>query len=1448
MRTPLHLALLLTLATAATPQQGTLDPWPPGQGINGSIGEDAAVVRTPYLQGFGEEAHVIGVALDFTVEESGPHHLEMWSWFFDSYLVLLDEGGDVLAEDDDGLLRPHARVGAVELEAGRTYRVLLCSVPGGWGPFEAALFQGAPPERDDEALARIEGGRALAIVDHLRSEGTTDPELFARLASRVGVRLRALGFPEEARPLLEEAAGWLRANLGADDEETLRNQAAIARTLAVLGELDAANRAFADACTRAARVLVPTPLWTVEAIEDWGLLLLELGAIDAAIERFEVALQWRDSTLPPDAPTLIAAERLASLLLSQSRYAAGIERAERAMALRELLRPQDPVAIPLLYDLARAHLRMGQAEAAETLFARGLEWLKEHMGEELDQIADATEALAIARSGAGRIDEAAPLFDEARRLREASLGPAHPSVAVGLGKRAEAEIAEGRHEAAQAHLEEALDLARAADDPARRARSRLLLLLADLFYRRDETERALPLQEETLEVLDSIEEPEPSDLETRISAHHTLGRCLFELRRLSEARAELERARELAERGLEARDPLVASVLSRFSSLARHEGRLLEAAQAAGRVVAIREGAFGAESLEAADARRSLGLVRLERGQYEEALADFGRERAVLEAHAAADAEDLADELASASTNLATTLHKLGQVAGARRAYERALGESEAAFSPTSERVLDLLNNYAIFLFEQGFEEEGLAHMRRAAAIGEEVHGPDSREIGKLLHNLGTMAHTSGAVDEGLAMLERAQAILDPILDELDPYRALMLRNRAAILWGERQRERAFELLEEAHAIRLASLGAEHPDTAEGLGHLGTVLVSVGRLDEALERLAESHSRLAAQLGASHAATTLTLHKMASTRMLAGDAEGAWETARRALADSRAELEANLFAWNEGEQLRYLAQARGALDLFLSMTLLLEPGDAAEAGLDAVLAWKGQASRLARARRAVVSAEQETLVEELREAQARLSRLLYQREGEGLESRSARLDELRAERGRLERELSSRLDRVAIPRPASWTELREALPEGAAALSFLVVEVRAREDLEGGLTLWKSDGWPARVFAWVLRGGGEPPRMIDLGPAEELERLVRPFLEELESSRGYGRVETESHNDRLRERLWDPLAEALAGAHMVLLSPDSFLGTLPFETIQLEDGSYLLERHAFVYLADLGSLPELLAREPTRGSALLTVGGVDYGKRPREVEGQLTPYRSGFPTWRPLAGTADESLAIAGLHRQAFGEEAARVSIGSGEATEERVKELLPDRAVIHLATHGFFRPKGLPAMGERVARGGGDFESRMREPERQLTGYHPGLLSGLVLAGANAPSPEDRDEGLLTAEEVSWLDLSAAELVVLSACESGLGRPESGEGQIGLRRAFRLAGARTILSSLFEVKDVETRDLIGAFYENLWLGGMGPLEALRAAQLRMLEDNRYDYEDGRPSTWGAFVLSGDWR
>ena len=174
-----------------------------------------------------------------------------------------------------------------------------------------------------------------------------------------------------------------------------------------------------------------------------------------------------------------------------------------------------------------------------------------------------------------------------------------------------------------------------------------------------------------------------------------------------------------------------------------------------------------------------------------------------------------------------------------------------------------------------------------------------------------------------------------------------------------------------------------------------------------------------------------------------------------------------------------------------------------------------------------------------------------------------------------------------------------------------------------------------------------------------------------------------------------------------------------------------------------------------------------------------------------------------------------------GGATETAFRQAARHYRTLHVATHGFFAPPEVKSALDRVATG----DTMVRTGTATISGLHPGLLSGLVLAGANRPPELDQDDGILTALEVGALDLKDVDLVVLSACETGLGTIAGGEGILGLQRAFQVAGARSVVTSLWSIDDEATRKLMERFYENLWQKNLAKIDALREAQLWMLRE-----------------------
>jgi len=246
-------------------------------------------------------------------------------------------------------------------------------------------------------------------------------------------------------------------------------------------------------------------------------------------------------------------------------------------------------------------------------------------------------------------------------------------------------------------------------------------------------------------------------------------------------------------------------------------------------------------------------------------------------------------------------------------------------------------------------------------------------------------------------------------------------------------------------------------------------------------------------------------------------------------------------------------------------------------------------------------------------------------------------------------------------------------------------------------------------------------------------------------------------------------------------------------------------------------------------------------------------------TFVPLDATGDEAEAIArlwenagslsdtsGLGTEKSGIESSARDSSSGavllegaSATETAFKQQAPGASVVHLATHGFFLDgKCRSALEDTRGMKGG------------VTAENPLVLSGLALAGANnrEQASEDEDDGILTAQEIAAMDLSSVEWTVLSACETGVGEVKAGEGVFGLRRAFQVAGADTLIMSLWSVEDEATRDWMKALYEGRLLEKMTTADAVRHASLTVLHDRRAHGLSDHPFYWAAFVAAGDWR
>jgi CHAT domain-containing protein len=310
----------------------------------------------------------------------------------------------------------------------------------------------------------------------------------------------------------------------------------------------------------------------------------------------------------------------------------------------------------------------------------------------------------------------------------------------------------------------------------------------------------------------------------------------------------------------------------------------------------------------------------------------------------------------------------------------------------------------------------------------------------------------------------------------------------------------------------------------------------------------------------------------------------------------------------------------------------------------------------------------------------------------------------------------------------------------------------------------------------------------------------------------------------------------------VFIVPDGSLHLVSFAALPSTASRYLVETGPLIHY--LSAERDLMAsgNRPVSGG-LLALGSPDFDQV--TVPLPVTAPRSGsfgcvdFPSTQfdRLPGALDEVNEVVALWNR-VGRQTSRL-VGAA-ASEAAFKAEAPGHRVLHLATHGFFMGRQCdPAL-----------KAPLTDRSATVTRSSPLLLSGLILAGANQrdATPPGQEDGVLTAEEVVALNLSGVDWAVLSGCDTGIGEIRAGEGVVGLRRAFQIAGARTVIMSLWSVEDRSTRQWMAALYANRLVKNLGTAEAVREASLTMLRQRRATGVSTHPFYWAAFVAAGDWR
>jgi len=402
-------------------------------------------------------------------------------------------------------------------------------------------------------------------------------------------------------------------------------------------------------------------------------------------------------------------------------------------------------------------------------------------------------------------------------------------------------------------------------------------------------------------------------------------------------------------------------------------------------------------------------------------------------------------------------------------------------------------------------------------------------------------------------------------------------------------------------------------------------------------------------------------------------------------------------------------------------------------------------------------------------------------------------------------------------------------------------------------------------LAFVVRSGGDPHLVVLPG---EIEASVIEWREAILKAGTEGSTESVYLHvgGNLRRLVWDPLSRHLEDSEMVFLVPDGILNMVSFAALPMGKDQFLVEELPVIHY--LSAERDLVVREARgSGSGLLAIGGPDFNEQSEvgpafldQSTGQSADPTLGFGfrgsrtdcgeftsiCFEELPGAVEEIREISAIWELCREAEPATILKGP-DASESAFKQNARGVRLIHVATHGFFLNETCESA--LSSRRGVGLITPLHEKSPKSRIENPLVLSGLALAGANKRGEADPavNDGILTSQEIGVLDLSGVEWAVLSACDTGVGKIETGEGVVGLRRCFEVAGAQTLIMSLWPVEDNATKKWMKQLYSARFSDGHDTANAVRAACLNTLNARRKAGDSTNPFYWGAFVAAGSW-
>jgi CHAT domain-containing protein/Flp pilus assembly protein TadD len=913
-------------------------------------------------------------------------------------------------------------------------------------------------------------------------------------------------------------------------------------------------------------------------------------------------------------------------------------------------------------------------------------------------------------------------------------------------------------------------------------------------------------------------------------AVHNLQLVLEDIGKLKEAEQILKEVMEIQRDSLGEEHPIYLRTVNSLAGVYFYMNNYILAQPLAEEALRIRKKKIGENHPDYINSLTNLGLLLTELGRFTEA------EETLLKA-----LELFCKNEISASWSLLNSIGSLywdlGVFKQAEFYFQKALDLAEQKYGKEHPNYARAIGNLGAVYSDFGLNDKAETLLLKANELLEVSYGEDSPQFWNSLNSLGVLYKNQKKFEEAESFYQEYGSLVEKKSGQLNEAYSRFLFNLSSLYMSMDKLEEAETLLLEARQIRKELFGLQHFKYANILNNLGNLYWDMDRLSEAVDLHRQSLAIKKQWYGERHPEYFVSLINLGNTSWEKGDMEAADSTLSKAISLQQSYLLQASKHLSENEMQKYQRKYNAYFDIFLTLSTVLDQNSPKTNSLcyDYILSNKGlslaQRKNIERQARQVDSSTFETY----KNYKSTLH-LLSKEYTKPIESRK-NVEYLESLSNELEKELLQKIEGFGeLTRQVTWQEVQSNLKKREVAIEF--VHYRYRNPNPTDSTFYA---------AFVLSHGDEAPQFVPLFEENELA----PLLEAAKGRRvrNINKLYSYKSNQKgLYQLVWEKLEPYLSGVERVYCSPSGLLHRINLGAIALKKKTSFSDRYQLI---NLGSTRQIVLPVSTKGGDrnALVLGGIRYESDSTalaigpsieslpKLESPLPdaliyepddsdPFRGEGVQYLP--NSKKEAIRIFEMLQS----EGYAVQLDTAyDATEEAFIQLgqtAVSPKIIHMATHGYFFP---------------DREEKDKEASVFKASKHPLIRSGLLLAGSakaytSGEGMGDREDGVLTAYEISQMDLSHTELVVLSACETGLGDIRANEGVYGLQRAFKIAGARYLIMSLWQVKDLSSQEFMIEFYQQ-WLNKKLPIpEAFRTAQQKI--KNKYP---GSPFHWAGFVL-----